>query len=80
MAIMRNKLKKGEEEEERKKEILKEKRQMNQIFPLTAHLVLADEITCVIISNTCMTGQVIYRGNSKRGRISEKWLKNHLSN
>lgn len=52
---------------------------MNQIFPLTAHLVLTDEITYVIITNTCMTGQVINRGNSKCERISEKWLKSHLS-
>lgn len=52
---------------------------MNQTFPLTALCVLTDEITCVITSNTCMTGQVIYRGNSKCGRISEKGLKSHLS-
>lgn len=53
---------------------------MNQIFPLTAHFVLTEEIAYVIITNTCMTGQVIYRRTSKCERISQKWLKSHLSN
>lgn len=49
------------------------------LFFYCAGSVLTDEITWVVISNTCMTGQVIYTGNTTSRRISDKWLQEESS-